>query len=214
MKWSHYQNELVRSKLLFSTKNESHLDLTNSFWSWPFHFVLEHFILVMTKSLGSSPNQFGQTKTILDRPKLIRSHRRTRHKIGQIRNIFIFLMWSKILKMYFFSGYFKWQRLWRTRSRFRINTHRKSHHVSRNNRNWKEISTTNELKSRSSHRYALISVGLSKYGVSNLLGQWVPRGVGGERWPCNPRVSGSIPGAANLKKLFIWMKIHGLTQNS
>ena len=32
-----------------------------------------------------------------------------------------------------------------------------------------------------------------------------------EHWPCNPRVSGSIPGAGNLKKLFIWMKIHGLT---
>ena len=34
----------------------------------------------MTKSLRSSPNQFGQTKTILDRPKLFWSHRRTRHK--------------------------------------------------------------------------------------------------------------------------------------
>ena len=31
-------------------------------------------------------------------------------------------------------------------------------------------------------------------------------------WPCNPRVSGSNPYASNLKKLFIWMKIHGLTQ--
>ena len=47
-----------------------------------------------------------------------------------------------------------------------------------------------------------------------------PRGVGVdvdhgvEHWPCNPRVSGSIPGVGNLKKLFIWMKIHGLTQKS
>ena len=28
-----------------------------------------------------------------------------------------------------------------------------------------------------------------------------------ECWPCIPRVSGSMPGAGNLKKLFIWMKI-------
>ena len=35
--------------------------------------------------------------------------------------------------------------------------------------------------------------------------------VGVEHWPCNPRVSGLIPGAGNLKKLFIWIKIHGLT---
>ena len=39
-----------------------------------------------------------------------------------------------------------------------------------------------------------------------------PYGVEVERWLCNPRVSGSIPGAGNLEKLFIWMKIHGLTQ--
>ena len=41
-------------------------------------FGPDQFILVMTKSLWSSPNEFGQTKTILDRPKLL--HRRTRHK--------------------------------------------------------------------------------------------------------------------------------------
>ena len=29
-----------------------------------------------------------------------------------------------------------------------------------------------------------------------------------ERWPCNPRISASIPGSGNLKKLFIVMKIH------
>ena len=39
------------------------------------------------------------------------------------------------------------------------------------------------------------------------------RGVG-EHWTCNLRVSGSIPGAGNLKKLFNWMKIHGLPQKS
>ena len=38
------------------------------------------------------------------------------------------------------------------------------------------------------------------------------QGVEVERWLCNPRVSGLIPGAGNLKKLLIWMKIHGLTQ--
>ena len=32
------------------------------------------------------------------------------------------------------------------------------------------------------------------------------RGVG-EHWTCNLRVSGSIPGASNLKKLFNWIKI-------
>ena len=35
----------------------------------------------------------------------------------------------------------------------------------------------------------------------------------GELWTCNPKVSGSIPGASNLKKLLIWMKIHGFPQN-
>ena len=73
-KWNgHIQNELVRSKLWFSTK-------INHIWTWPIHFGCDHFILVVTKSLRSSPNQFGQTKTILDRPKLFWSHRRTRHK--------------------------------------------------------------------------------------------------------------------------------------
>ena len=33
-------------------------------------FGPDHFILVETKSLWSNPNQFGQIKTILDRPKL------------------------------------------------------------------------------------------------------------------------------------------------
>ena len=31
----------------------------------------------------------------------------------------------------------------------------------------------------------------------------VPLGVGGECWTCDPRVSGSSPGAGNLKKLLI-----------
>ena len=40
---------------------------------------------------------------------------------------------------------------------------------------------------------------------------WVSHGVEVERSLCNPRVSGSNPGAGNLEKLFIWMKIHGQT---
>ena len=70
MKWSRPK---WRSKLWFST-NHNHI------WTWPIHFGHDHFILVVTKSLLSSPNQFGLTKTILDRPKLFWSHRRTRHK--------------------------------------------------------------------------------------------------------------------------------------
>ena len=34
-----------------------------------------------------------------------------------------------------------------------------------------------------------------------------------ECWTCNPRAIASIPSAGNLKKLLIWMKIHGLPQN-
>ena len=37
-------------------------------------------------------------------------------------------------------------------------------------------------------------------GVKNLK-QGIPCGLGGERWTCEPRVSGSIPGASNLKKV-------------
>ena len=69
-KWNgHDQNELVRSKLSFSKVR-----------TWPIHFGRDPFILVITKSLWSSPNQFGGTKTTLDRPKLFWSYRRTRHK--------------------------------------------------------------------------------------------------------------------------------------
>ena len=42
--------------------------------------------------------------------------------------------------------------------------------------------------------------------------QWVSHGVEVECWLCNPRVSGLNLDAGNLEKLFIWMKIHGLTQ--
>ena len=42
--------------------------------------------------------------------------------------------------------------------------------------------------------------------------EWVPHGVEVECWLCNPKVSGLLLGADNLEKLFIWMKIDGLTQ--
>ena len=41
---------------------------------------------------------------------------------------------------------------------------------------------------------------------------WVPHGVEVDCWLSNPRASVSIPCTCNLEKLFIWMKIHGLTQ--
>ena len=44
----------------------------------PIHSVRHYSIQVVNKSLLSSPNQFGQTKTILDQPKVFGSHRRTR----------------------------------------------------------------------------------------------------------------------------------------
>ena len=38
-----------------------------------------------------------------------------------------------------------------------------------------------------------------------LMIEWVPNGVGGECWPCNPSISGSNPSASNLKScLFGW----------
>jgi hypothetical protein len=50
--------------------------------------------------------------------------------------------------------------------------------------------------------------------LSGVPGPWVE----GEHWTCNPRVSGSIPIAGNLKKLLIWMKIiiemHGWDDNA
>ena len=82
MKWSR-PKWIGQVQMWFILVENHNLDLTNSFWSWPFHFGRDHFILVVTKSLWSSPNQFGQTKTILDRPKLFWSHRRTRHYITE-----------------------------------------------------------------------------------------------------------------------------------
>ena len=41
------------------------IDLDLTMMTISFHFGRDHFILVVTKSLWSSPNQFGQTKTVL-----------------------------------------------------------------------------------------------------------------------------------------------------
>ena len=68
-KWNDYnQNELVGSKLWFSTKMNHNLDLTISFWSWPFHydhFICDQIIMVMFKSIWSDQNHFGPTKIVL-----------------------------------------------------------------------------------------------------------------------------------------------------
>ena len=70
---------MVKTKMNWSKLCVSKITI----WTWPIHFVRDHFILAVTKSLWSSPNQFGLTKTILDRPKLFWSHRRTRQKSSQ-----------------------------------------------------------------------------------------------------------------------------------
>ena len=68
--------------VLLCDQNSDFLPKWITIWTWPIHFGRDHFIMVVTKSLWSSPNQFGQTKTILDQPKLFLSHRRTRHYIS------------------------------------------------------------------------------------------------------------------------------------
>ena len=88
---------------------------------------------------------------------------------------------------------------------------------------------TNSIKSKQASHADYIATYLDKDGpVGHRTAWWKiilsqspqiclkvsPCGVEVEHWFCNPRVSGSVSGANNLKKLFIWMKIHGLTQNS
>ena len=77
MKWSR-PKWIGQVQIVIFYHNGSHLGLSQV--TWPIYFGCDHFILVVTKSLWSSPNQFGQAKTILDQPKLLWSHRRTRHK--------------------------------------------------------------------------------------------------------------------------------------
>ena len=68
--FGHDQNEMAKTKMNWSGPNCDFLPKWITVWTWPIHFGLGHFILVVTNSLWSSSNQFGQTKTILDRPKL------------------------------------------------------------------------------------------------------------------------------------------------
>ena len=46
-------------QIMIFYQNESHLDLTNSFWSWPFHFGRDQIIMVKSKSIWSYQNHFG-----------------------------------------------------------------------------------------------------------------------------------------------------------
>ena len=62
-KWiGHHQNELVGSKLDLWYIS---FWLKKTIWTRPIHFSRDQFILVVTKSLWSGPNQCGQTKTVL-----------------------------------------------------------------------------------------------------------------------------------------------------
>ena len=74
MKWSR-PKWIGQVQMWFILVKNHDFDLTNSFWLWPFHFGRDQIIMVKSKSIWSD-------KTILDRPKLFWSHRRTRHKSG------------------------------------------------------------------------------------------------------------------------------------
>ena len=64
MKWSQ-PKWIGQVQIVIFYQNESHLDLTNSFWSWPFHFGRDQIIMVKSKSIWSDQNHFGPTKTVL-----------------------------------------------------------------------------------------------------------------------------------------------------
>ena len=81
------------TKINWSGLNCDFLPKWITIWTWPIHFGHVHFILVVIKSLWSGRNKSGQTKTILDQPKLFWSHRRTRHKFKQISKFYFWLIW-------------------------------------------------------------------------------------------------------------------------
>ena len=54
---------MVMTKLWFLTFENHNLDLTNSFWSWPFHFGCDQIIMGKSKSIWSDQNHLGPTKT-------------------------------------------------------------------------------------------------------------------------------------------------------
>ena len=57
MIWS--RPKWIWSKLWFSTKMNHNLDLTNSFWSWPFHFGRDQIIMVRPKTFWTNQNCLG-----------------------------------------------------------------------------------------------------------------------------------------------------------
>ena len=81
-KWNgHNQNELVRSKLWFSTK-------MNHIWAWPIHFGCDHFIL-------SRPNHYGHSQINLIRPKPFWTDQNCfGHIEGQGIKGYFFILWG------------------------------------------------------------------------------------------------------------------------
>ena len=64
MKWSR-PKWIGQVQMWFILVENHNLDLTNSFWSWPFHFGRDQIIMVKSKSIWSDQNHFGPTKTVL-----------------------------------------------------------------------------------------------------------------------------------------------------
>ena len=64
MKWSR-PKWIGQVQTWFILVENHNLDLTNSFWSWPFHFGHDQIIMVKSKSIWSDQNHFGPTKTVL-----------------------------------------------------------------------------------------------------------------------------------------------------
>ena len=64
MKWSR-PKWIGQVQMWFILVENHNLDLTNSFWSWPFHFGRDQIIMVYSKSIWSDQNHFGPTKTVL-----------------------------------------------------------------------------------------------------------------------------------------------------
>ena len=58
MKWSR-PKWIGQVQIVIFYQNESHLDLTNSFWSWPFHFGRDQINLVRPKPFWTDQNCFG-----------------------------------------------------------------------------------------------------------------------------------------------------------
>ena len=64
MKWSG-PKWIGQIQIVIFYQNESHLGLTNSFWSWPFHFGHDQIIMVKSKSIWSDQTYFVPTKSVL-----------------------------------------------------------------------------------------------------------------------------------------------------